>query len=357
MISTVAEKLRFTWQASKRVKAEHGVGQTRQFANLLLLLVCGQLGPKLYYENCFWEKQWPISRQLDFMTQKAYTERVSSMNPKPYQKFSQHKLAEKALLQLLAIPTPRFLGFYHTTKGSTARGLQLGTPAELVQLLKENNGCPLCFKPTEGCGGKGFIVVQGINEDGKIVIRNPDLDEPNVLSIESFTSTYLTHPEGFVIEEYMQQHPELKAFNPSSVNTLRIWVRQQEESINILGALLRIGRAGSLVDNSAQGGIVALLDQDTGKIITVRSTATFPVFYDRHPDSGALLKGQQIPFWQDSLELAKRAIRNFPMATFAGLDIAIGIDGPKIIELNLEPDKISARAFKKSHKELLGHTV
>ncbi|MCB1668986.1 MAG: hypothetical protein KDI24_11565 [Pseudomonadales bacterium] len=345
-------KLAFVWQASCRVKNEHNVSRLKQFSNLVIIYICRQLGPTLYYEVGFWRPEWTLSRQFGFMNHSRYKKRVAQLNPVQYQKLSQHKLAEKAILQLLAIPTPEYLGFFHSEKGACDIGESLIDADSLQRFLMNLVGETVCFKPVEGYGGTGFVAARVVADSEGVGLHRLDCSEPE--SIEKFTDNHLKHPDGFVIERYLEQHKDMLEINASSVNTLRIWVRQIKGDVVVLGVLLRIGRAGAMVDNSGQGGLIANVDLESGMLERCRTTDVFPVYYNEHPDSGAPIKGRKLPHWSACLALAKRALLNFPMAGFAGLDMAIGKDGPQIIELNLWPDRVSARVFGKSHKEMLG---
>lgn len=53
---------------------------------------------------------------------------------------------------------------------------------------------------------------------------------------------------------------------------------------------LKVGRAGSVVDNGGAGGIIINIDKETGELVTdgVREDNTV---YARHPDSGMPFKG------------------------------------------------------------------
>jgi hypothetical protein len=66
---------------------------------------------------------------------------------------------------------------------------------------------------------------------------------------------------------------------------------------------LRIGRAGSLVDNHYSGGIVAPIDLETGSVHAAIDGLPERDVYTCHPDHGALIEGQRIPFFSEALSL------------------------------------------------------
>ncbi|MGE5343006.1 MAG: sugar-transfer associated ATP-grasp domain-containing protein [Candidatus Omnitrophota bacterium] len=65
------------------------------------------------------------------------------------------------------------------------------------------------------------------------------------------------YSRNFLLQEYIEQHEFYRRFNPSSVNTVRVYTYRSvtDEAVIPLQAVLRIGRPGSIVDNQAAGGI------------------------------------------------------------------------------------------------------
>ncbi|MGM9541324.1 MAG: sugar-transfer associated ATP-grasp domain-containing protein [Candidatus Limivicinus sp.] len=69
----------------------------------------------------------------------------------------------------------------------------------------------------------------------------------------------------FVVQEMMEQSDFMKAFNPTSVNTIRITTFLWKGKVIPLAALIRIGKKGNEVDNFSAGGSLLGVDMDTGK--------------------------------------------------------------------------------------------
>ena len=55
---------------------------------------------------------------------------------------------------------------------------------------------------------------------------------------------------------------------------------------------------------------------------------------ENHPDNGEQLLGLQLPHWDKILQICNTAAVLFPMLPYQHWDIALGVDGPVIIELN-----------------------
>lgn len=347
-------KLAYVNQLARTIAAREAVSVPRQFAEMAYLYITRRLGPLMYYEQALWQPRLSLRQKQNYLNQAQYMARIQTLNPPQYRKLSQHKLAEKSILRLLGVPTGEFIGYLHPTEGSDSQLNPLTDATQLAKLLQRHTNDRICFKPSEGWGGKDFIAAQTSQTNGKIGLQNLSHDA-TALEVDSFYNTYLAKnaAQGLVIERYIEQHDALKKLNASSLNTLRIWLLQKDAEVRLIGALLRIGRAGKLVDNASQGGILAKVDLDTGRLEKAKNAEVFPTYFSHHPDSGAAIEQMQLPHWEACKTLAKECLRVFPKATFVGLDLAIGPNGPVVVELNLEPDRVSARNFGAPLAELL----
>ena len=97
-----------------------------------------------------------------------------------------------------------------------------------------------------------------------------------------------------VIQAPIVKHPSLAEFNPSSVNSVRFTTyRKLDGEIVVLSQLLRMGRAGSLVDNAGSGGVFVGLDTE-GRFDEVGYFKALGRA-SSHPDSGAVFSGRSVP--------------------------------------------------------------
>ena len=78
------------------------------------------------------------------------------------------------------------------------------------------------------------------------------------------TLQYLTNNYGanFLIQDYIKQHKYFSQFNPSSVNTIRIFTYRSviNDEIKVLHTVLRIGKKGNFVDDQFFGGIACKIN-------------------------------------------------------------------------------------------------
>lgn len=61
--------------------------------------------------------------------------------------------------------------------------------------------------------------------------------------------------EDIMIQRPIKQHPSLAKLNASSVNTIRVMSFLANDGVRILSRIVRVGQAGSKVDNASSGGL------------------------------------------------------------------------------------------------------
>lgn len=184
------------------------------------------------------------------------------------------------------------------------------------------------FKVIDGECGEGIYLVT--IKDGKIIIDNEGM------LFEEFSNSVLGNAR-WLIQPVIEQHPALKAFGTKSVNTIRIiTIKGKSGGISVFNAFLRLGASkDSFVDNRAIGGYGIGIDIDSGKLMKYGfQHDQFGVKTDKHPLSGILFEGYQIPFWKETIELIEKAHRQFYEIQSIGWDVAISENGPILLEGN-----------------------
>lgn len=173
------------------------------------------------------------------------------------------------------------------------------------------------LKPKNGAKGAGV----------KKVLVNETSD------IQTIVNEY--GKKGYLAEETVEPTEELSAFNPRSLNTIRITACRNKNtgSFEIISAELRIGVTTD-TDNFSTGGIVAGIDIATGKVIT-DGVSVDNRRYQEHPVSKKRIKGFQIPEWKSVLEFVHQLNSVCPQIGYVGWDIGIGKNkGLLVIEGN-----------------------
>ena len=342
-------QLQHLWRVSAE-KADNGhLPRWRQWLEIALLYVFRRQGPNYYFAARFFRRNISFRDKWRHCDDKEWVHFIDAVNDPLYQKCSQHKLIEKAVLVFAGVPTPTFAGFIHANDGYTSDHLALKNNEQADAFFRGYVGRRLCFKQVEGFGGTSFRALMVTLENDQIMFEHTLTKQKQ--SLADVMAPLWKDKEGTLVERYLLQHPSLQAFNPDSVNTVRLWIGEVNGSFESIGAFLRIGRRGTQVDNTSMGGLMCPLDLNTGRIVEARNIKTGETF-THHPDTGAALVNSVLPFWDEVLPTAKRAMRAFPHMRFAGLDIAIGEHGPMIIELNVNPDRRGATHIDLPHKDM-----
>ncbi|WP_213999925.1 sugar-transfer associated ATP-grasp domain-containing protein [Arsukibacterium sp.] len=303
-----------------------------------------RLGPRYFVVAGMARKNFKEADKWLHISAREYYNALDKLNPPLYRKLTQSKLSEKALYQLLHIPTAPMLGYFHPVVGVTKSGEALQTAKSLRQFLQKLNGSTVMVKPLEGFGGTGVLAL-AIRSDGE-ELQLQSVGEQQLYSAEQLISAYQRNgmqPE-FMLEAYIQQSAQFASFNPSSLNTLRLWVLETApDQAEVIGGYLRIGRAGKVIDNASAGGIMCPVNLVTGELQPGLIKKT-PHRDDicQHPDHGAPLAGVVLEQWLQIKQFAEKVLLTLPHTRFAGLDITMTEQGPLLIESNVAPDKDGA---------------
>ncbi|MFC7050431.1 sugar-transfer associated ATP-grasp domain-containing protein [Emcibacter nanhaiensis] len=329
-------KVKYVYDLCKD-KADKGHASVlRQIMEMMYLRMTTGISYATYHYARMWRKDVSWEYKTGFMSQDFYKKEILRLNDRKFHGVSQYKPLEKAYFSLFGLQTPDYLGFFHEKNGKTPVGTSLCSQEDLERLFSENPGKTVCFKKVEGHGGRGFMAFKITPSDNGTTLQKPGTETQSTTA--DLYYELVKEPDGWLIEDYLVQHPELSRLNASSVNTLRMHVFQDEKGeIHILGTRLRVGAAGSLVDNNELGGISCNVNIETGIVELAYHYSPIMNTLSHHPDSKEQVVGYKVPFWEEAKELGANALSHMPKTRFLGLDIAITEEGPVMIEMNIEP--------------------
>jgi hypothetical protein len=312
----------------------------RQFLEMAALFALRRHGPDFYEEARFWERSVEWRHMLAQPSAAAYRAQIARLNPPEYQKVFQYKLYEKAVLAQLGIPTAPFIGYLHKDRGFDSAGTRLTSADDLERLLRNLDLERVCFKELEGWGGRGFKAVSVDRRDDVVSLLPLDGGQPMKTADYCAQALQLDSGNEWLLEGYLKQHPEFAAFNPTSVNTLRILVAKRSDgSTFTIGAYLRFGGSGALVDNVGGGGFVAHIRVPDGVFEEVLWPYHGSDTYKTHPIAGFPITGVHCFGWDQIRGLAEESLRRIPTLRFAGMDVALTSTGPCLVEINPWPDR------------------
>ena len=159
-----------------------------------------------------------------------------------------------------------------------------------------------------------------------------------------------------VLEECIVQGEEMARFNPSSINTVRCVAMSTRHGIITPYCCLRTGRSGSFVDNASSGGLLALVDPETG-VVSSDGFDRNNFIQESHPDTGVRFKGFQLPEWQEMLTAVREMMQVLPSVKYVGWDMAHTDKGWVMIEGNCM-GQLMAPQFRKEtgiRDDILGY--
>ena len=149
-----------------------------------------------------------------------------------------------------------------------------------------------------------------------------------------------------VVQPALRNHRDLLPLTPGALNTLRILTaRPPGGPARVVLAAFRLAVGDAPADNFHFGGMMAPVDLATGRLGTaVRRQRRALVPVERHPDTGAVIAGHQVPCWAEAVALAERALDAARRVPVIGWDVAITDDGPVLIEANAASNPDIAQA-------------
>lgn len=256
---------------------------------------------------------------------------LRTLNPIKYYSLARNKYLAHKVLENTGVRKSE-LYCYYEPEGRVFDSNEIASSvADVCRILKQKGVEQCVIKDTENSHGEGVVVVRSIEY----------LDDDCRLNYFNGTSAMLSEVIGkhpLIFEALIKQTAQFASFNSSSVNTVRFMTTLfPNGEAKIIATFIKIGRAGSCVDNAGAGGNVDVcVDVETGEI-------KYAIQYDgwrkiteieKHPDSGTQLNGVVIDNWEQIKADVIRFQQAMPWCKAAGWDIAITDEGPRVIEVN-----------------------
>jgi hypothetical protein len=141
-----------------------------------------------------------------------------------------------------------------------------------------------------------------------------------------------------LLEEFIEQHEDMSSLNASSVNTVRVYtVLDREHVPHILSCSIRVGGAGSCVDNYHSGGVVYPVDIETGVVyMPGKDIMGKELIY--HPGTNKKVVGFEIPNYDGLKQFVARAALELPESRLIAWDVAVLKKGFEFVEGNYAGD-------------------
>ena len=260
--------------------------------------------PPIYYYGPYWEK------------------RHSGLDKSRYgSKFFQHEL-----FKTHEIPALDIIATVEKRKVYNKQG-NIITLNDLISIFLKKDSDLLFFKPEFGRGGNGIMV---LSKEGESFFLNRNLVPfDNILD-------FFTDKERYLVQERFIQSETMSEICNDSVNTLRLYTKNNNGTIEMPAGILRMGVNKSYVDNFAQGGLISVINTKTGEIESFAQTNKVDRKFFRHPDTGFTFAYYRIENWGEIKKSIISFAEKLNECKDLGWDVAIGEDGIKILEINIQ---------------------
>jgi len=339
-MSSVSTVLKRTMKNFRIKRGKEYKTVIRQIWENIMLILRIQLEPNEYYMFRFYMKDVKLDYALNYLNSAQFSRDLDPiLNPPEWHYILNDKLTFNTFCRQHDIPVARQYGFYNKYFGFLVDGGKLSSQKDLFDFLMKDKPGNLVLKPHDTFGGFGILVFNSIQYDDDIVFYTSTGNSVKFSELAERLDSSLNNEKnimGYVLESLIEQHPVLRGIYSHSVNTLRIITYLTKDGHpKIFRTRMRLGRKGNLVDNVSQGGISASIDKETGKILYgLTVTSGEDSLFTDHPDTGVRFTGVEIPFWNEILDLCRKAAKAIPLQRFVGWDIAVGKSGPMLIEGN-----------------------
>ena len=176
-------------------------------------------------------------------------------------------------------------------------------------------GGKFIYKPAGNAQGMGIRVYENVNPDKA-------WDEIR------------TQPKA-ILEEWIPQHELMSKVYSEAINCLRIITVYKDGQTTFLTGGVTRGN-GMKIANASACGIVSPVNFKNG-ILEKPAADFYGHVYTHHPLTNYPLVGFKVPFWQETIDMLRKAAGVVPQVGYVGWDVAITPSGPVIIEGNTTP--------------------
>jgi hypothetical protein len=137
----------------------------------------------------------------------------------------------------------------------------------------------------------------------------------------------------YLLQPRITNHPAVAPLSTGGLCTVRmVTVKPPGRDVRHFLSTFRMAVGNLAFDNFTPGGLAAGVGSDGRLLPGARPFVGAPL--DRHPDTGAVITGFPLPFWNEAVELVIRAHRAFDLDGTLGWDVALTAEGPLLVEVN-----------------------
>lgn len=323
---------------ARAVRARHGIGLFRQFAEISALSrEPGRIGPGDYYTYRLYESAIPPEEKRRFVGWRAESW-VDTLNDPRWHCLGLDKVLMYAVFRDSGITIPETKAIYLPGRRRTLHGaVSLTSEAELQAWLRDPDNYPFFSKPSASGFGRGaFLASRYDGADDAVVMK-----DGTCVPVLQFTSGFGDIEQlGYLFQTPAQPDSRLIPILGNTLSSLRLVVLYDEQEGPLLHrALWKLPAGNNMNDNfnyGISGNLVAAMSLDDGRIErAVAGTGQELLEVAVHPDTGLKLAGLAVPDWRQLVDFTFQAALTLPKLRFQQWDIALSDRGPMALEVNL----------------------
>lgn len=249
-------------------------------------------------------------------------ELINKLNPRPYHKLANDKVLSKQIFEEQGVPSPKVYAIIESM-GDIYQGWE-----------QVANQTEVAIKPAQGSQGGGILILKK-NEAGEWVKGSGKRMELSAIHNHLANIIFGLYSNGrsdrAIIEYCLHSHHFFLDIFPEGVADLRIIMYKDMPTM----AMLRLPtRQSDGKANLHQGAFGIGIDLESGCLLQGFHQNQY---VNAHPDTAIQFEGQQIPFWQEILEICRTTSRATPLK-YLGIDVVIDEQqGPLVLEINARP--------------------
>lgn len=330
MIMEIIDKIKRNVERIQTITKSSSTGVTKCWYDIAKLIVGRRFSITELHD--FELDRFPESYSATFLNAVEQEHYLSLLNPRKYYSLARNKYWTHMYFDQMGVSEKAVLYCYYNPELTFSHSQSIGCTLEnVLEILCAKNVDECMIKTTESSHGDNVILAKSIRyENGDAILVNHKGEQIRLSEVLGKTP--------LIFESLIKQSDQFASFNPSSVNTVRFMTTLMPDgTARTIACFIKIGRAGSCVDNAGAGGNVdTSVDVETGEI-------QYPILFNGwrqvsdiecHPDTGTLLNGVKIENWENIRKKVESFQQALPFVKAAGWDIAITSEGPVIIEVN-----------------------
>jgi alpha-L-glutamate ligase-like protein len=250
-------------------------------------------------------------------------EYIMRWNPRSTFPLVDNKVLTRQLAEKNQIPTPAL--YYVITHHGHIAGFERALGGR----------CEFVVKPARGSGGSGIVLITDCTVKGFITQSGAVISREDFAYHLSDILSGIYSLEGLedqaIIEALIHPDAVFAAVTYQGVPDVRVVVYR---GVPVMAMVRLPTRASDGKANLHRGAIGAGIELHTGMTLTAVHRSQVVT---HHPDTGNLVSGIRVPYWEKMLLMASRSLEMTGLG-YLGVDLVIDREqGPLLLELNARP--------------------